>query len=173
MTKTSFITPWGIFCYVVMPFGLKNAGATYQRAMTIIFHDVMHKELEIYVDDMVEKYEHSKDHVSVLRKVFHRLVKFQLKLNPNKCMFGAKSGKLLGFVNSNRRMECDPSKAKDIIYMSPPITEKEIIGFLGRLQYIGRFINQLTPICEPIFKMLRNNVPTVWNHECQEEFETI
>ncbi|XP_026448539.1 uncharacterized protein LOC113348860 [Papaver somniferum] len=141
--------------------------------MTTIFHDMMHKELEIYVDDMVAKYAHSKDHVSVLRKVFQRLRKFQLKLNPNKCLFGAKSGKLIGFVVSNRGIKCDPLKAKAIIEMSPPRTEKEIRGFLGRLEYISRFINQLTPICEPIFKLLTKNVPTVWNHECQEAFEKI
>nr|KYP74664.1 Transposon Ty3-G Gag-Pol polyprotein [Cajanus cajan] len=61
--KTSFITPWGTFCYRVMPFGLKNAGATYQRAMVTLFHDMIHKEIEVYVDDMIAKSKDEMDHV--------------------------------------------------------------------------------------------------------------
>ena len=98
--KTTFITLWGTFCYKVMPFGLKNAGATYQRAMVTLFHDMMHKEIEVYVDDLIAKSQGEKDHVDHLRKLFKKLRKFQLKLNPAKCTFGASSGKLLGFVVS-------------------------------------------------------------------------
>ncbi|XP_030453603.2 uncharacterized protein LOC115675132 [Syzygium oleosum] len=109
-SKTSFITPWGTFCYKVMPFGLKNAGETYQRAMVALFHDMMHKEIEEYVDDMIAKSRRGEDHVEVLQKLFDRLRKFKLRLNPAKCVFGAKSGKLLGFIVSNKGIEIDPSK---------------------------------------------------------------
>ena len=87
MEKTSFITPWGIFCYQVMPFGLKNAGATYQRAMTAVFHDLMHQEVAVYVDDMISKSREPKDHLACLRKLFDRLRQYKLRLNPNKCAF--------------------------------------------------------------------------------------
>lgn len=107
--KTTFITPWGTFCYKVMPFGLKKAGATYQRAMVILFHDMMHKEIEVYVDDMIAKSRESEDHIQVLRKLFNRLREFKLRLNPAKCVFGATSGKLLGFIVSKRGIEVDPS----------------------------------------------------------------
>jgi hypothetical protein len=73
--KTSFITPWGAFCYVVMPFGLINAGATYQRGMTKIFHDMIHKEIEVYVDDMIVKSGTEEEHVEYLLKMFQRLRK--------------------------------------------------------------------------------------------------
>jgi hypothetical protein len=86
--KTTFVTPWGTYCYKVMPFGLKNARATYQRAMVTLFHD------------MIVKSKKGEDHVKVLRKIFERLRKYELKLNPAKCSFGVKSGKLLGFVVS-------------------------------------------------------------------------
>ena len=76
MEKTTFITIWGTFCYKVMLFGLKNAGATYQRAMVTLFHDMMHKEIEVYVDDMIAKSKIEKEHVQVLRKLFLRLRKF-------------------------------------------------------------------------------------------------
>ena len=95
MEKTTFLTMWGIFCYKVMPFGLKNAGATYQRAIVTLFHDMMHKEIEVYVDDMIAKSQREDDHVINLKKLFERLRKFQLKLNPIKCTFGAISRKLL------------------------------------------------------------------------------
>jgi hypothetical protein len=91
MEKTSFITPWGTFCYRVMPFGLKNAVATYQRAMTTLFHDMMHKEIEVYVDDMIAKSRTEEEHVEHLLKLFQRLRKYRLRLNPNKCTFGVRS----------------------------------------------------------------------------------
>ncbi|XP_026430549.1 uncharacterized protein LOC113327588 [Papaver somniferum] len=96
-----------------------------------------------------------------------------LRLNPNKCTFGVKSGKLLGFIVSNTRIEVDPEKANAIINMPPPKNEKEVRGFLGRIQYISRFIAQLTPVCAPIFKLLRKNSPKEWNEECQEAFDQI
>ncbi|KAA3453125.1 RNA-directed DNA polymerase (Reverse transcriptase), Ribonuclease H-like protein [Gossypium australe] len=108
--KTTFITLWGTFCYKVMPFGLKNAGATYQRVVVTLFHDMMHKEIEVYVDDMIATSRTEEEHIRVLRKLFLRLRKFQLKLNPTKCTFRARSGKLLGFVVSKRRIEIDSDK---------------------------------------------------------------
>uniref|UniRef100_A0A2N9G1N4 RNase H type-1 domain-containing protein n=1 Tax=Fagus sylvatica TaxID=28930 RepID=A0A2N9G1N4_FAGSY len=97
-SKTAFVTHWGTFVYDVMPFGLKNAGATYQRAMVTLFHDMIHHEIEVYVDDMIAKSRTTQDHLTDLRKLFQRLKKYQLRLNPNKCAFGVTSGKLLGFI---------------------------------------------------------------------------
>src|ERR1044072_3067092 len=145
MEKTSFITPWGTFCYKVIPFGLKNAGATYQRAMTTLFHD------------MIAKFDTEEEHIKYLLKLFQRLRKFQLRLNPNKCTFGVRSGKLLGFIVSQRGIEVDPDKVKAIQEMPTPHTEKQVRGFLGRLNYISRFISQMTATCGPIFKLLRKN----------------
>ncbi|GAU40822.1 hypothetical protein TSUD_398050, partial [Trifolium subterraneum] len=125
MEKTTFITPWGTFCYKVMPFGLKNAGATYQRAMVTLFHDMIHKEIEVYVDDMIAKSQEEEDHLVHLEKLFARLRKFKLRLNPNKCTFGVRSGKLLGFIVSQRGIEVDPDKVKAIQNMPTPKTEKE------------------------------------------------
>ncbi|KAE8735344.1 No pollen germination related 2 [Hibiscus syriacus] len=173
MEKTTFITMWGTFCYKVMPFGLKNAGATYQRAMVTLFHDMMHKEIEVYVDDMIAKSRTEEEHIQNLRKLFQRLRKYQLKLNPAKCTFGVTSGKLLGFVVSKKGIEIDPDKVKAIQDLPPPNTKKEVRGFLGRLNYISRFISQLTDKCDPMFKLLRKNNPEVWNEECQEALDII
>ena len=110
MEKTTFLTMWGTFCYKVMPFGLKNAGTTYQRAMVTLFHNMMHKEIEVYVDDMIAKSQREDNHMINLKKLFERLSKFQLKLNPAKCTFGATSEKLLGFMVSKKGIEIDPNK---------------------------------------------------------------
>ena len=126
MEKTTFITPWGTFCYRVMPFGLKNAGATYQRAMTTLFHDMMHKEIEVYVDDMIVKSRTEVEHVEHLLTLFQRLRKYKLRLNPNKCIFGVRSGNLLGFVVNERGIEVDPAKVKAIKEMPAPKSKKQV-----------------------------------------------
>ncbi|XP_060179392.1 uncharacterized protein LOC132609432 [Lycium barbarum] len=171
--KTSFITEWGTYCYRVMLFGLKNAGATYMRAMTTIFHDMMHKEIEVYVDDVIIKSRKQSDHVKDLVKFFERLRRYNLKLNPAKCIFGVPSGKLLGFVVSRRGIELDPAKIKAIQELPPPKNKTEVMSLLGRLNYISRFIAQLTTTCEPIFKLLKKNAVIEWTDECQEAFDKI
>ena len=127
-----------------MPFGLKNAGATYQRMYIALLHDMMHNEVEVYVDDMLVKSKDRESHIINLRKFFKRIKEYKLRLNPQKCIFGVTTRKLLGFVVSDRGIEVDPSKIKTILEMPPPRSEKEIRGFLGRLQYISRFIAKLT-----------------------------
>jgi hypothetical protein len=162
MTKTTFVTEWEIYCYTVMPFGLKNAGATYQMMATALLHDMMHKEVEVYVDDLIVKSATRGEHITNLRKFFERIKKYKLRLNPNKCTFGVTAGKLLGHMVSSRGIEVDPTKIKAILEMPPPKIEKEIRGFLGRLQYISRFIARLTTTCEPIFKLLKKGEPKEW-----------
>ena len=120
MEKTIFLTMWGTFCYKVMPFGLKNVEATYQRAMVTLFHDMMHKEIKVYVDDMIAKSQGEDDHVVNLKKLFERLRKFQLKLNLAKYTFGATFEKLLGFVVSKKGIEIDQDKVQAIQDLPPP-----------------------------------------------------
>ncbi|RDY01766.1 Retrovirus-related Pol polyprotein from transposon 17.6, partial [Mucuna pruriens] len=148
--KTTFITTWGTFCYKVMPFELKNAGATYQRAM--------------YVDDMITKSKTPEQHVEDLRKLFERLRKYKLRLNPAKYTFGVKSGKLLGFVVKKRGKEVDPNKVKAIWGMLAPRTESEVCGFLGRINYIA---------CSPIFKLLCKNQKMDWDPDCDYKTRVI
>jgi len=173
METTTFITLWGTFCYKVMSFDLKNARATYQRAMVALFHDMMHKEIEVYVDDMIAKSESEEEHLVNLRRLFERLQKFKLRLNLAKCTFGVKSGKLLGFIISQKGIEVDPDKVKAIIEMPILNTETEVRGFLGKMNYIAKFISQLITTYEPIFKLLRKNQALEWNEDCQTAFDKI
>ncbi|KAI5316794.1 hypothetical protein L3X38_036501 [Prunus dulcis] len=171
--KTAFRTPKGIYCYTVMPFGLKNAGATYQRAMTTIFNDMLHNTIECYVDDLVVKTRKREHHLSDLKRVFDRLRKHQLKMNPLKCAFGVTSGKFLGFVVRHRGIEIDPSKIKAIREMPPPRNLKELRGLQGRLAYIRRFISNLSGRCQPFSRLMRKDVLFVWDQACQNALESI
>ncbi|XP_070008250.1 uncharacterized mitochondrial protein AtMg00860-like [Nicotiana sylvestris] len=108
-----------------------------------------------------------------LEEVFQRLRRYNLKLNPAKCAFGVPSGKLLGFIVSRRGIELDPSKIKAIQELTLPKKKTEVMSLFGRLNYISRFIAQLTTTCEPIFKLLKKNVAVKWTDECQEAFYKI
>ena len=98
MEKITFVTQWGTFCYKVMPFGLKHVGATYQHAMVALFHDMIHQAIEVNMGDMIARSQTEDEHLDHLQKLFERLKKYKLRLNPSKCTFGAWSGKLLGFI---------------------------------------------------------------------------
>ena len=107
-----------------MPFGLKNAWATYQRAATTIFHDMMHQDVKVYVDDMIVKSRDRSDHLAALERFFERIRQFILRLNPKKCTFGVTSRKLLGYMVSERGIEVDPDKIIAILDMPAPRTER-------------------------------------------------
>ncbi|KAK8649492.1 hypothetical protein V6N13_130221 [Hibiscus sabdariffa] len=134
---------------------------------------MMHKEIEVYVDDMITKSRTEEEHLTNLKKLFQRLREFHLKLNPAKCTFGFTSGKLLGFIMSKRGIEIDLDKVRAIQELPPPRTQKEVRGFLGRLNYISRFISQLTKKCDPVYRLLRKNDSGEWNDECQDALEKI
>jgi hypothetical protein len=111
--------------------------------------------VKVYVDDILAKSKKEKDHERVLRRLFERLWKYQLKLNLAKCLFKVKIGKPVGFVVSGRGIEVDPDKSKAIQEMLAPKTEKEVRSIIGHLNYINRFISQLTVTCELIFCLHR------------------
>ena len=101
--KTAFITESGVYHYNVMPFGLKNAGATYQRLVNKIFKKQVGRNIEVYIDNMLVKSTEEANHIQDLEKTFGVLRQYQMKLNPQKCIFGVGSCKFLGFMITNRR----------------------------------------------------------------------
>ena len=125
------------------------------------------------MDDLIAKSQKDESHVENLQKLFKRLRKFQLKLNPAKCTFGATSEKLLGFIVSRKGIDVDPDKIKAIQNLPPPCTQKEVRGFFGRLNYISRFISQMTAKCDPIFKLLKKHDSGEWTGECQIAFDKV
>ena len=124
--KTAFITPHGLYCYKVMPFGLKNVGATYQRLMTKIFKPLIGDVVEVYIDDVVVKSKIRSEHTQHLQEVFHLLKNYGMKLNPTKCAFGVSTGKFLGFMVTQRGIEINPDQVKAVANTLPPTNKKEL-----------------------------------------------
>ena len=152
---TAFITDKGTFCYRVMPFGLKNAGATFQRLVDLIFRNQIGTTVEAYVDDIVVKSKKQEDHVNDLQEVFETLRRYGMSLNPEKCVFGVTEGKFLGFQISSRGVEVNPDKVKAVLDMTPPRTTHEVQRFVGRVNYLGRFCAKLAEKNLPFFEILR------------------
>ena len=123
--------------------------------MTTIFHDMMHRELKDYVDDILVKSRRQENHVKVLRKVFERCRLFMLRMNPLKCAFGVTVGKFLGFLVHNRGIGMDPAKAVAIATIKPPAIVKGLKIFLGKVSHIRRFIPGLASITLALMKLLK------------------
>ena len=154
--KTSFITHEGLYCYKVMPFGLKNARATYQRLMNHVLQDHIGKNVEVYVDDIIVKSQKSEQHARDLEQILDTLDKYKIKLNPDKCVFGVKAGKFLGFMISHRGIEANPEKMEAILNMKAPKTLNELQKLNGRITALGRFISCSAKKCLPLFRALKN-----------------
>jgi len=124
--KTAFITEQGTFCYKVMPFGLKNAGATYQRLVNRMFENQFDRTMEVYIDDMLVKFTQAADHIAHLRQCFEVLNKYNMKLNPAKCTFGVTSGEFLGYLVTQHGIEANPKQISAIINLPSPRNTREV-----------------------------------------------
>ncbi|MDV3176183.1 MAG: reverse transcriptase domain-containing protein [Sweet potato little leaf phytoplasma] len=172
--KTSFIAADSIYCYIVMPFGLKNAGATYQRMVNKVFASQIGRNLEVYVDDMIVKTPESRSHLDDLRETFSTLRQFNMKLNPNKCSFGVSSGKFLGIIVSERGIEANPEKIRALMTMGEPTCLKQVQQLAGRIAALNRFISRAAERSLPFFKALRNaSQKFEWTKEASKAFQEL
>nr|ABF99143.1 retrotransposon protein, putative, Ty3-gypsy subclass [Oryza sativa Japonica Group] len=169
--KTSFITPFGAYCYITMPFGLKNAGATYQRMIQRCFSTQIGRNVEAYVDDVVVKTKHKDDLIADLEETFASIRAFRMKLNPEKCIYGVPSGKLLGFMVSQRGIQANPEKINAILNMKPPSSQKDVQKLTGCMAALSRFVSQLGERGMPFFKLLKKTDNFQWGPEAQKAFE--
>lgn len=129
--KTIFITPHGLYYYKVMPFGLKNVGATYHRLMTKIFKPLIGHTVEVYIDDIVVKSKTRDEHNQHLEEVFCLLRKYDMKLNPSKCTFGVSTDKFLGFIVTQRGIEVNQIKSKPSWRHPPLVTRRSCSASLA------------------------------------------
>ena len=169
--KTSFVTSQGLFCYKVMPFGLKNEGATYQRLMNKMFAHQLGRNIQVYVDNMLVKSVRENDHLSDLQEAFNTLQSYNMKLNPSKCVFGVTAGKFLGFMVSQRGIEVNPEKVRAILELEPPRTVKAVQSLNGKVAALNRFVSKAADKCLPFFRVLRKSFE--WTNECQKAFEDL
>ena len=155
--KTTFkcLGSIGTFEWLVMPFGLKNAGATYHRKMNAIFHNMLGHHMEVYIDDIVVKSKRANEHVDHIRKSFERMRHYQLKLNPLKCVFRVCASNFLGFLVHQRGIEDDQNKEKTITLANAPQKKKELYKFLGQVNHLRRFISNLTGKTKPFSDLVK------------------
>jgi hypothetical protein len=156
-----------------MSFGLKNAGATYQRAIQMCFADQLHRNVEAYVDDVVIKTRDSNDLIADLEETFSSLRRFRWKLNPTKCVFGVPSGKLLGFIVSNWGIEANPVKITAITDMGAPTTIKNVQKLTGCMAALNRFISRLGERGLPFFKLLKRQDKFQWTEEAERALQDL
>ena len=140
--KTAFICPWGTFAYRKMSFGLKNAGATFQRAMTLIFHDLK-SIIEVFLNDLAAHSRMRMRHSYHLRLVFERCRHYAVRLNPHKCIFCVKSGRLLGFIVLKEGIRVDPLKVEAILQLSPPKNIRHLQCLRGMEKLLTKICGQL------------------------------
>ena len=166
--KTSFFIAQGTYCYRVMPFGLKNAGATYQRLVNRMFQKQIGTLMEVYIDDMLVKSTTIELHIAHLSEVFQILRNYNMKLNPAKCAFGVSAGKFLGFIVNHRGIEENPEKIKAVLDMPSPSSIKEVQRLTGRIVALSRFVSRASDKCQPFFQVLKKAFQ--WDTKCEEAF---
>ena len=171
--KTAFITKEGLYQFEVMPFGLANGPATFQRLMDFIMNGIKWKRCMIYLDDIIVFSKSFQEHLENLEEVFIRLKQSGLKLKPSKCSFAKKKITYLGHVISSEGVTVDLEKVKAVKEFRTPKNVKQLQQFLGLAGYYRRFIKGFAGIASPLFENLKKDVKFNWNQNCEEAFNQI
>ena len=156
-----------------MPFGLINVGATFQRAMDIAFRGLINKSVVVYLDDITVYSKKREDHVPHLKAIFERCRRYEISLNPKKNIFAIVEGALLGFVVSPNRITIDLVRIEAIKVITPPHNKKAIQYFLGKINFVRRFISDFTEIVKPLQDMINKDTNFKWKRESKEAFDKI
>ena len=171
--KTTFVTPVGNYHYKVIPFGLKNAGSTYQRIMTKMFEPQLGRSIEVYIDDMVVKSKLVSEHMGDLTNIFEILREHKLHLNASKCSFGVGLGKFLGYMVTHKGIEVSPNQIKAINNLQPPRNPKEVQKLTGMMVALNRFISRSADRCRHFFLLLHKWKGFEWANECAVAFQQL
>eukprot|EP00253_Pinus_taeda_P026775 PITA_26775 len=171
--KTTFKTKWGTYAYQKMPFGLINAGATFQRAMDIAFKGLINRTIIIYLDDITVLSKERSNHSHDLNQIFQRCRKYGISLNPKKSFFALDQGKLLGFIVSKDGIYIDPDRIKEISEIPFPHNKKSMQSFLGQINFVKRFVPDFSQIILPLQTMIKKNSVFKWGSTEKEAFELI
>jgi hypothetical protein len=170
--KTSFTTPFGTFCFVRMPEGLKNARCTFLRMIAIVLHPHIRRNILAYVDDIVVKSVQRRDHISDLAETFANLRAANLKLNPEKCVFEIHKGKVLGCLVSTKGIEANPDKIKALVEMQDPVSVKDVQKLTGRVAALNRSIPRVAESL-PFFQVLSSAKNFQWSETQKQAFQEL
>jgi hypothetical protein len=166
--KTSFITPFGTYCYMRMPEGLCNTGPTFCRMMKVALKDQVNKNVLSYVDDIVVASKKIASYISDLTKTFANMCEAKLKLNSEKCVFGVTQGRVLGCLVSTKGIEASSDKIKVILQMQPPQLRKEVQKLTGCIAALNMFVVKLAQRSLPFSSVLRGSTKLEWGPEQQK-----
>jgi hypothetical protein len=169
--KTAFITPYGVFCYQVMPFGLKNTGATYQRMKQNCLGSQIERNIQVYIDNVVITTRKEESLISDLAETFDNLNSYKLKLNLTKCSFGISAGQLLGFLVSARGIEAKPEKIQAILIMGKPTKLHDVQKLTGYIAALSRFVARLGEKTLPFYALMKKSDDKFdWTEEVDVSF---
>jgi hypothetical protein len=171
--KTAFTTPWGTFMYEKMPFGFMNAGTTFQRAMDIAFIGEKDRFVVIYLDDITIFSASNEEHFHHLKQTFEKCRRYGISLNPKKSHFAMEEGKILGHIVSPEGIKIDSERVKEIQQIDIPRNKKSIHSFIGKINFLRRFIPNFAKIVKYITDMLKKDAEIKWILEARESFERI
>ncbi|GKE85154.1 reverse transcriptase domain-containing protein [Tanacetum coccineum] len=171
--KTTFTCPYRTFAYRRMAFGLYNAPGTFQRCMVAIFHDMIEKTIEVFMDDFLVFGDSFSSCLSHLDMMLKQCEDTNLVLNWEKCHFMVKEGIVLGHKISKNRIEVDKAKVDVISKLPPPTTIKGIRSFLGHADFYRRFIKDFSKIARPMTHLLEKDTHFFFSSECQSSFEIL
>ena len=153
-----------------MPFGLKNAGATYQRLMNKMFTKQLGKIIEVYIDYMVIKSKETGQHLRDIDKCFQVLRHYKMRLNPVKCAFGVSSRQFLGHIVTKCGIEANPTQLQSISELDTPKSMTEVQRLTEKITALSRFISRMLDKCEPFFKSIKKSTSSLWGPEQEKVF---
>jgi hypothetical protein len=171
--STSFITPFGTYYFIRMPEGLNNAGSTFSCLTKTVLESQVGHNIFTYVDDIVVSSKNKEGHLADLAETFANMRDTRLRLNPEKCVFGVRQGKILGYLVSHRGIEANPTKIQAIINMTPPQSTRDVQRLTGRLAVLNRFISKSTERSLPFLKTLRGAKDFAWGPEQEVAFASL
>jgi hypothetical protein len=171
--KTTFRTKWGTFAYKRMPFGLINAGETFQTAMDVAFRGLINKCVVVYLDDVTIYSKNREEHIQHLTQIFERCRKYGISLNPKKTIFGVEEGKFLGHIISRMGIHIYPERIKAISQLLLPHKKKAMQSFFKQINFVRKFTPDFVEIIKPLQNMIRKDVEFKWDDERKNTFNDI
>ena len=171
--KTAFISPDANYYYTMIPFGIKNARAIYQRMRTRMFQDKIGRTVEVYIDNMVVKSKQESQHIEDLQGAFEVLRQHKLRLNAEKCVFSVGVGKFLGYVITNQGIEINLNQINAVRHLNPPSNPKEVQRLTGMLAALNRFISKFVDCCRPFYQLLKKWKEFQWDEEYDAAFQDL
>jgi ribonuclease HI len=171
--STSFITPFGMYCFIRMPEGLKNVGSTFSRLTKMVLESQVGRNIFTYVDDIVVASKNKEDHLADLAETFANMRDARLRLNPEKCVLGVRQGKILGYLVLHRGIEANPTKIQAIINMTAPQSTRDVQRLTGRLAALNRFISRSAERSLPFLKTLCSAKDFAWGPEQAAAFASL